>query len=182
MKVVVGLGNVGNKYTRTRHNAGFLTLDLIASKLGLDWQGCGSDCGEYVKDVAGRFWLFKPGWYMNRSGEAWASLVNYYKIDSDDLEVIIIHDDLDLRLGEIKIKTGGGAGGHNGVLSMMEVNSFEWDKVLRYRLGIGRPAEGVTDFEIISNWVLSRVGKEDAYVWNEMLETCAEEIMGKMFE
>jgi len=177
MKVIVGLGNVGNKCTHTRHNAGFLTVEMVARELGLDWQKCGCECGELAKDRERRFWLFKPGWYMNRSGEALLSLVNYYKINDGDLEIIIIHDDLDLPLGEMRLRTGGGAGGHNGVLSIMDVKLFDWDKVVRYRLGIGRPASGVTDSDVISNWVLSGVGQEDELIWNKMIEECGREII-----
>jgi peptidyl-tRNA hydrolase, PTH1 family len=176
MKIIVGLGNVGDKYTQTRHNAGFLALNKLSDKLGLEWDSAGNKSGDVAMSSDKQLWLFKPGLYMNNSGQAWNLLTTYYKLPVDK-NVLVVHDDLDLPWGVIRETVGGGAGGHNGVISLRQSFTEEdWGKVQRLRMGVGRPSEGVTDSEIISNWVLSRVSEDDHDKWVEMLENAAGKI------
>ncbi len=134
MKVIVGLGNIGEKYFNTRHNLGFALVDEYAQKhLGpkYSWSEDKKIKSEILKldDV----WLVKPNTMMNASGVSVKSLVDYYKISLDDL--IIVHDDLDLLLGKIKLKSDGSGGGHRGIESI--INELGSDKFLRLKLGIG---------------------------------------------
>ena len=140
MKMIVGLGNPGQRYEVTRHNIGFLIIDRIAAQLGvaLDKRhrvaqvGLGSIEGKPVV-------LAKPLTYMNRSGEAVAALLQELGIATDDL--VVISDDLDLPLGRIRIRPSGSAGGHRGLASILE--SLAGLPFCRVRIGIGRPPEGI---------------------------------------
>lgn len=134
IKLLVGLGNPGDKYEATRHNAGFWFIDEIAaqtnSKLALDAKFFGFG-GKLNQDV----WLLKPTTFMNASGKAVAALANYYKITP--AEILVIHDELDLPAGTAKLKFGGGHGGHNGLKSIHAAlgTADYW----RLRLGIDHP-------------------------------------------
>lgn len=160
--VVVGLGNPGKEYAVTRHNIGFIFLDYLAEKYrftfkGTKWQA------ETAKDLSwGYPVLFvKPQTYMNRSGSAVRAIADFYQIDVD--RIIVVHDDLDLPLGRTKIITNRGAGGHNGIRSLIE--HLGGKDFVRIRVGIGRPdnAEKVSDF------VLSRFGQDEAPMVQEAL-------------
>lgn len=134
IKLLVGLGNPGDKYEATRHNAGFWFIDSIAtqtnSKLALDAKMFGI-VGKLNQDV----WLLKPTTFMNGSGKAVAALANYYKILPN--EILVIHDELDLPAGSAKLKFGGGHGGHNGLRDIHAAlgTADYW----RLRLGIDHP-------------------------------------------
>jgi peptidyl-tRNA hydrolase, PTH1 family len=136
MKLIVGLGNPEDKYQGTRHNLGFDLLEHFREKLNLgQWSLEKKFKAEIIKaNLDGQeVILARPETYMNNSGQAVALLKNYFKVAPED--IIIIHDDLDLKLGQIKIRLGGAAGGHHGVESVME--GLSTDKFLRIRLGIG---------------------------------------------
>lgn len=140
-----GLGNPGRRYAGTFHNAGFEAVDRTARTLGIRLRvsgqaevGVGTAGGEAVL-------LGKPRTYMNASGRAVAPVYGRYARTPDDL--VILHDDLDLALGVVRLKRGGGTGGHNGLRSLVEelgTNAF-----LRVRIGIGRPPEGVDPAEFV---------------------------------
>lgn len=136
MKVVIGLGNPGEKYLGTRHNLGFMALDSFAQKIldvkKFNWEMDKKIQGEIIK-VSSDLWLVKPQTFMNNSGLCVKNLVDYYNISIDDL--IIVYDELDLPIGQIKIRFGGAAAGHHGVESI--IASLNTDKFLRVRLGIG---------------------------------------------
>lgn len=137
MKLIVGLGNPGEKYENTRHNLGFLVLDHLLKDLGtskIEW-----DSSNKLKSDIALFTLHKekvilakPQTYMNNSGMAVQLLKDFYKVEPEDLW--IVYDELDLPLGSIKIRFGGAAAGHHGVESIME--AIGTDKFWRYRLGI----------------------------------------------
>jgi PTH1 family peptidyl-tRNA hydrolase len=135
----VGLGNPGRSYERTRHNAGYLVVEELAKRHGGSWRSKkkteAAPVGLGLKNVT----LLKPTTYMNNSGSALAG----YGVE----DLIVVHDDLDLPPGDVRVKIGGGAGGHNGLRSI--VNNLGNDFV-RVRVGIGRPPEGaritVTDY------------------------------------
>lgn len=132
MKLIVGLGNPGEKYLGTRHNLGFKVLDDLTRKLNLvDWVKEDKFKAELIK--APELILVKPQTFVNQSGMAVKLLTAYYKIPTTD--VIIIHDDLDLPLGKIKVRLGGAAAGHHGVESI--IKDLETDQFIRVRLGIG---------------------------------------------
>lgn len=130
MKLIVGLGNPGGKYEKTRHNLGFRVLEkMVGSGVWEEEAKFQSLVLKLSQDV----WLIKPQIYMNNSGQAVKLLTTYYKIPASDL--IVIHDDLDLMLGKIKVRMGGAAGGHHGVESI--INILGTDQFIRVRLGIG---------------------------------------------
>jgi PTH1 family peptidyl-tRNA hydrolase len=135
--LIVGLGNPGPQYELTRHNAGFLALDYVADQCGWllnaeKWHGiCGSGwLGEH------RVFLVKPQTFMNRSGECVARFADFYRIGPEN--TLVLHDDLDLPSGKIKIAAKGGAGGHNGIRSLIQhLGSADF---VRVKIGIGRPS------------------------------------------
>lgn len=129
MKLIVGLGNPGKQYEKVRHNLGFMVLDEMVKG---DW-GEESKFQSEILKLSQDVWLVKPQSYMNNSGMAVVKLVEYFKIPPED--VIIIHDDLDLILGKIKVRQGGAAGGHHGVESI--ISALGSDQFIRVRLGIG---------------------------------------------
>lgn len=139
--VAVGLGNPGKKYTHTRHNVGFMTIDRLAKDLpeGRERQRFQSIVLETSLDHH-RLILAKPLTYMNNSGSAVAQIQQWYKVPLDRL--LIIHDDLDLPFGRIRLRPEGGAGGHNGLSSIIE--SLGSQEFPRLRIGIGRPTSGTT--------------------------------------
>ena len=154
IKLFVGLGNPGDKYTATRHNAGFWWIDELAaqtnSKLAFDSKFFGVVGKLNVKTDT---WLLKPTTFMNASGKAVAALTNFYKITP--AEILVIHDELDLPAGTLKLKIGGGHGGHNGLKDIeaaLGTKDF-W----RLRLGIGHPG----DRNEVINFVLKAPTKDE---------------------
>ncbi|MBI2315057.1 aminoacyl-tRNA hydrolase [Candidatus Daviesbacteria bacterium] len=146
MKLVVGLGNPGGKYANTRHNLGFVIIDELVKKLDLGkWTKEDKFKSEIIKTP--EMVLVKPLTYINNSGLAINLLVSYYKIAPED--IILVHDELDLPLGKIKVKSGGGAAGHHGVESV--INSLNTDKFTRIRIGIG-PAVGPADKFVLEDF------------------------------
>ena len=146
MKLIVGLGNPGEKYDNTRHNVGFTVLDKIKQELANDasWEKEHKHKAQVIKTTYKNIPLLlaKPLTFMNDSGRAVSALSRMHKISAHD--IIVIHDDLDLPLGTIKVKKDGSSAGHNGIKSIIE--SLGTDNFLRVRLGIGRP-EVVTEYE-----------------------------------
>lgn len=139
MKIFVGLGNPGEQYTNTRHNLGFAVLDEYVRKhLGpaIDWSIENKFKAEILK-LSSDLWLVKPQTFMNNSGQAVKSLAAYYKLPPTD--IIVIHDDLDLILGKMKIRLGGSGGGHHGVESV--IGALKTEQFARVRLGIA-PLQG----------------------------------------
>ncbi len=140
--VVVGLGNPGRSYERTRHNVGFLVVDELARRHGGSWRSKkkaeAAPIGFGLKNGT----LLKPTTYMNNSGTALAG----YKPD----QLVVVHDDLDLPEGDVRVKVGGGAGGHNGLRSTIQHLGNDF---VRVRIGIGRPPPGMT----VTDYVLGRM-------------------------
>lgn len=139
MKLVVGLGNPGEKYQRTRHNLGFLVIDHLATqkKITITRRLCDALIGE-GSSTGEKLVLAKPQTFMNRSGVAVQGLLSQFSGSAKDLTVV--YDDLDLPFGRIRIRPDGSAGGHRGILSIME--SLAGAPFCRVRIGIGRPPEG----------------------------------------
>lgn len=167
MKLLVGLGNPGTRYRRTRHNLGFDALDVMVRKFGLSSpvQRFKGRFGDGWIDGSKVCWLC-PETYMNLSGESVGAAASYHKLLPE--QVIVFHDDLDLVPGRVKIKKGGGNGGHNGLKSIQQhLGSAEF---LRVRLGIGHP-QGRMD---PARFVLEPFTSEESVLISESLEKLPE--------
>jgi len=132
MKLIVGLGNPGVKYAKTRHNVGFLVVEALSRIFNLQFSILKHKSEIFLgKDII----LIKPQTFMNLSGEAVAAVKSYYKIETSDIWVI--HDDVDFEAGKMKIQVGGGSAGHNGLKSIIE--TLGESDFVRFRVGVGRP-------------------------------------------
>ncbi|MBE7415383.1 MAG: aminoacyl-tRNA hydrolase [Deltaproteobacteria bacterium] len=160
MTLIIGLGNPGGEYALTRHNAGFMLVDMLSAEYGIGLsvkgkglRGSGRIAGEEVT-------LLKPLTYMNRSGHAVSEFIQASPLGPE--KIIVVFDDCDLPLGKIRIRGGGGSGGHKGLASIIEALGTR--DIPRIRLGVGRPDEGdVVDF------VLSPFQPSELPVVDEML-------------
>ena len=170
MYLIVGLGNPGSKYAHTRHNVGFDVLDKLARKLNVSISREKDEAliGECF--VGGqKVILALPQTYMNLSGEAVMRLVNYYKIDPEDL--LVVYDDIDLAPGFIRIRKNGSAGTHNGMRSIIGLLGFE--NFPRLRVGVGQKREGYE----LADWVLGHYIGEEADVQDKAFELAADAIV-----
>lgn len=153
--LIVGLGNPGSKYEGTRHNMGFMVSDVLSERWSIsfsDHKGL-SKLGKGVMNLDGKsakFFLAKPLTFMNDSGAAVSSISSYYQIETD--HIVIIHDDMDLDFGRIKVKSGGSAGGHNGIRSIDR--SLGTPQYARVRMGVGHAQRGAHAHDNTVNWVL----------------------------
>ena len=161
-KLLVGLGNPGTKYQGTRHNAGFMVLDSLSRLTGIPvtkktfsgLYGEGTWQGE-------RLLLLKPQTFMNLSGRAAAEALRFHKLSLR--EMIVIHDDLDLPFGQLKLKEGGGHAGHNGLRSLIQ--ELSGNDFLRIRVGIGRPVRGEC-----ADYVLSPFTREETALLPRLMD------------
>ena len=154
VKLIAGLGNPGEQYQSSRHNLGFLTLDYLAGRHDIPLKKQGFEA-LFGKGIIGneRILLAKPQTYMNLSGIALERLVSYFRVDIKDL--IVVHDDLDLPFETIRLKKGGGEGGHKGLMSIIQhVGSADF---LRVRIGIGKPIRK----SMVEKYVLSPFAEEE---------------------
>lgn len=168
MILVVGLGNPGKQYRCSRHNVGFMAAEEIASKFGLpDFSESSKFSSHICSGFAGdkKLLLAKPTSFMNNSGIAVRKLMDYYKLPISSL--IVIHDDLDLACGKIKVKLGGGHAGHNGLRS---IDTHLGGNYYRLRIGIDKPE----DKKAVTSYVLKNFSKEQQQVINKTLENVAE--------
>ncbi|TNF52897.1 MAG: aminoacyl-tRNA hydrolase [Burkholderiales bacterium] len=155
IRLIAGLGNPGPDYEQTRHNAGFWWVDEAARLLGATLQMERGHFGKVARaNVRGQsVWLVEPQTFMNRSGQAVASLARFYKIAPE--EVLVVHDELDLPPGEAKLKKGGGHAGHNGLRDIhAQLGSPDY---WRLRIGIGHPGNR----NEVANWVLKKPSPDD---------------------
>ncbi len=155
IKLIVGLGNPGRQYEKTRHNAGFLFLDAVAQQMGCTWTHESRFQGLFAEgSVAnGKIMLLKPDTFMNRSGQSVGKIARYYKLLPE--EILVVHDELDFNPGVVKLKKDGGHAGHNGlrdIIAHLGSNEF-----YRLRIGIGRPAAG----KVVADFVLSAPSKNE---------------------
>jgi PTH1 family peptidyl-tRNA hydrolase len=167
MIFVCGLGNVGEKYCNTRHNAGFLFLDYLSCVYDFGFKASKNLHAQFVKYcINGVDILFmKPTTFMNNSGLAVASAMKHYKIPNENL--LVIHDDLDLPLSSVRIKFGGGSAGHNGIKS---IDSAIGNNYWRMRLGIGRPVPEVA----VLDYVLGRFADAESHQVAKTMDLCRE--------
>ena len=164
MKLVVGLGNPGDKYAKTRHNIGFEVINKLQKDLNIigekdKFQGLLSE-----KNIDGEKVLFlKPQTFMNLSGNSIAAVINFYKIDAKN-DMIVIYDDMDLPVGKLRVKEKGSSGGHNGINSII---SHLGDEFLRIKCGIGKSKDDTIDF------VLGQFDKSEQEIVDKMIESAS---------
>ena len=161
MKLIVGLGNPGKKYEKTRHNSGFMAIDYYAQKHDLTFKSKFN--GLYAKQTikGENVIVLKPQTYMNLSGECVRDFAKYYDIDIND--ILIIYDDVDFEVGKFKIKRGGSSGGHNGINNVIE--NLKTNEINRIRIGISKNEIPLIDY------VLGKFSKEDDEKIDSILET-----------
>jgi PTH1 family peptidyl-tRNA hydrolase len=169
IKLIVGLGNPGADYERTRHNAGFWLIDAIAEDLRASFTNEKSFSGLVAKArvQAEQVFLAKPQTYMNRSGQCVGALARFYKLEAQ--EILVLHDELDLYPGQVKVKQGGGHAGHNGLRDIQSVlgSADFW----RLRLGIGHPLT-LNLTQEVADFVLHPPRREDQMAIDDCLTRC----------
>jgi peptidyl-tRNA hydrolase, PTH1 family len=161
-KLIVGLGNPGSKYLWTRHNAGFMVLDRFCQDIGIAVTRK-NFCGLYGEGTfqGERLLLLKPQTFMNLSGRSVAQALHFHKLSVQDL--VIIHDDLDIPFGRVKLKEGGGHAGHNGLRSLLQ--ELGSDLFVRVRIGIGRPLH-----DDAAEYVLTNFSKDELSAITKLLD------------
>lgn len=169
MYMLVGLGNPGKNYAQTRHNIGFIFLDYLAEKYNLTfkqsrWQAQSAKVVLWGEPIL----LLKPLTFMNRSGQAVGEAARFYQIEP--AEIMVVHDDLDLETGRIKLVVNRGAGGHKGIQSIIE--HLATREFMRIRVGIGRPATR----EEVTNFVLNRFSAAERDLVRQGLEAIEEAV------
>lgn len=171
MKIIVGLGNPGTEYTNNRHNAGFQSLNYLAKAHGLSF----GEKGSHARLARGRLGrhdvvLAKPQTFMNLSGKSVGALLLRYRLSPSD--IIVIHDDVDLPLGRLRIRPGGGAGGHRGIESI--IVTLRTPDFSRVRVGVGRPAEASDG---LRDYVLGDFDQQDREVLKEVLPRVSDAVL-----
>lgn len=170
MFIICGLGNPGERYKYTRHNVGARVVDRLAQRWGLGIKSAKFQSKAAKTVFSGNeVLLMLPQTFMNLSGEAVIKAMNFYKMDPEDL--LVVHDEMDLELGRIKCKLGGGTAGHKGLDSI--VNSLGTDNYIRIRFGIGRPSDNLTDS---TDWVLSNFTVSEESIVKEKIENAADAV------
>jgi len=167
MKLLVGLGNPGTKYLFTRHNAGFIAIDFIAQEMETDFnESLSSSVVAKGRSKGEKYILAKPQTYMNLSGKAVKSLLKKFSVKVEDMAVM--HDDIDIPLGEVRDKRKGGTGGHNGLASIIE--EIGTGEFRRLRIGVGRPPKG----EDTADFVLSEFEGHEKDLIAQSINKCFE--------
>ncbi len=164
MILIIGLGNPGKKYQNTRHNLGFIVLDKLVNSPWTRKDKFKSLVSFLDNDII----LVKPQAFMNNSGEAVSKIASFYKVKPSD--IWIVHDDLDLKTGQLKIKIGGGVAGHKGLESI--VSHLKTQDFVRFRLGIDHPSLDIS----VENYVLLPFKKEEKEAINNLIKETKEAI------
>ena len=158
MRLFAGLGNPGLAYAMNRHNVGFMAVDYVANRHGfIPWKKKGQVLISHGKIGTEKVILVKPQSFINLSGMPIANIVHFYKINPGD--VFVMHDELDLAAGKVRVKTGGGHGGHNG---LRDIDRHLGVNYWRVRIGIGRPTHAAID---VKAWVLADFGLDEQSGW-----------------
>ncbi len=166
MKLIVGLGNPGQKYARNRHNIGFMALDRIASDHGFPaWKSKHQGSLSEGRFGSERVALLKPETFMNKSGDSVGAAMRFFKIDPED--IIVFHDEIDLAPGKLRWKQGGGHAGHNGLRS---IHAHVGADYARVRMGVGHPGRK----EAVPGYVLHDFPKADEDWLDDMLRGCSD--------
>lgn len=174
IRAIIGLGNPGPQYEATRHNVGFWLVDALARQQACSWQREQKFQSEVTKPAVGPAagcWLVKPQTFMNRSGTATAALAQFYRLAPEEL--LVVHDELDIAPGEIRLKQGGGHGGHNGVRDIAA--SLGSPDFWRLRLGIGHPRT-LNLRQEVADFVLHRPSADETIEIERALDRCLKEI------
>lgn len=166
IRLIVGLGNPGASYAKNRHNIGFMVLDELARRLGASWQNKTSTHIAEARVGSGKLWLQKPQTFMNVSGAAVVPFMRFHKLEPS--QVLVIHDDLDLPFGRIRVRTGGSSGGQNGVKDIAA--QLGTDGFVRLKIGISRPPPQWS----VPNWVLSNFAPEEAVMLEQLVKISAD--------
>ncbi len=165
-KIIAGLGNPGNKYAQTRHNIGFSTIEAVALKSNLSIDKTRFDSAYAKAKIKGQdVFLVKPLCYMNRSGFPIRQFASYYKVDLQD--IVIVHDDMDLEFGQIKIVKSRGHGGHNGVRSI--IDAFGKKDCIRIRVGVGHPGAN----KDVTGHVLGKFSPDELEIMDDCIDTAS---------
>jgi PTH1 family peptidyl-tRNA hydrolase len=169
LKLIVGLGNPGTEYARTRHNAGFQFADELAARHGASFRSEPRHRAELARaQIAGAdLWLLKPMNYMNHSGDAVQSIASFYKVPLE--QILVAYDELDFPAGVVRLRQGGGAAGHNG---LRDVIAQMGDGFWRLRIGIGHPG----DRSQVLDYVLGRPPAEEAELIRAAILTAADSV------
>jgi PTH1 family peptidyl-tRNA hydrolase len=169
LKLIVGLGNPGTEYARTRHNAGFQFADELARRYGATFRSEPRHRAELARAKIGdaEVWLLKPMSYMNHSGDPVRSVASFYKVPLQT--VLVAYDELDFPPGVVRLKQGGGAAGHNG---MRDLIAQMGDGFWRLRIGIGHPG----DRALVLDYVLGRPNAADGQLIREALDAAADSV------
>lgn len=176
MYIIVGLGNPGKQYAHTRHNVGFDTIDVLADKYRIDVDSkkfkalYGKGVIEGQKVI-----LAKPQTYMNLSGESVRELIDFFKIDETS-ELIVIYDDISLEPGQLRIRTKGSAGGHNGIKNI--ISHLGGQEFLRVKVGVGEKPKGYD----LADYVLGHFSKEERTLVEDSMKRGAEAVVKLMTE
>ena len=154
MRLLAGLGNPGSNYAMNRHNVGFLAIDRLADRHGFSpWKKKGPSLISDGRIGSEKIILVKPQSFINKSGLPIAEIARFHKIDAND--IFVFHDELDLAAGKLRVKTGGGHGGHNGLRDINQ--KLGTNRYARVRVGVGRPPQGYDT----ANYVLGRFSSEE---------------------
>ena len=160
--LIVGLGNPGKEYEKTRHNAGFIALDFFANRKMIGYTEKFGGLFNKLRVGDNEVFILKPLTYMNNSGQSVIQVVNFFKINPSD--VVVIHDDMDIPVGDVKYRTKGSAGGHNGLKSIIaHLGTQEFKRV---KIGVSKPDE-IT----VIDHVLGKFSKEDRKLIDNAIET-----------
>jgi len=173
MKLIAGLGNPGREYAGTRHNVGFMVLDALAARHRLQFNQERFEA-EYAQGLLGteKAVLLKPQTFMNLSGQSVVPAARFFKVAAGD--VVVVHDELDLPLGRIQVKHGGGAGGHNGIKSILGL--FGEDAFVRVRVGIGKPTVQGEKRNSVVGHVLGGFGKDEQKLIEQVIARAADAV------
>jgi len=171
LKLIVGLGNPGDRYARTRHNAGAWFVDELARRAGAVFRVERAQQAELARTRVGgeELWLMKPTTFMNASGAPIAAVSHFYKVEP--AQILVAHDELDLPVGSVRLKQGGGHGGHNGLRDAIAAMGADF---WRLRLGIGHPGHK----DLVHDYVLQRASAEDEQAIRAAVLAAADEIPG----
>jgi PTH1 family peptidyl-tRNA hydrolase len=174
--IIVGLGNPGDEYERTRHNAGFLVVDALAKKLEASFKDMDEFQAEVAKGSVGEHTVIiaKPWTFMNASGRSASALAHFYKVKPE--HVILVSDDVSLPLGTLRVRTGGSAGGHNGLKSVIE--HLKTDAFPRVKIGVDPQPANVP----LDAWVLSKFSKDEMKLLSPVITQAVDELIDAVEE
>lgn len=168
MKLIVGLGNPGKEYEKTRHNSGYMALAKLAESIGASVTSNKFQALTASAMIGGeKVLLMEPLTFMNLSGNAVRAAADYYKIDPQD--ILILHDDMDLPVGSVRIRPKGSSGGQKGMKHI--IACMGTDEIARIRIGVGHSKRG--EHEEVPDWVLSPVAKADRELFDTAIDTAA---------